>query len=110
MKRNRVGITPEEEAYLELLHVVIDHYEDKTYQWPRPDPKTILATVMEERGLKQKDLIPYLGAQSRVSEFLSGKIDLTAKQIALLSKALRIPAQLLLPRVEEAAEADLNAA
>lgn len=104
MKRNRSGISPDEEAFLELLHTVINEYEQRTFQWPDDEPRVVMAIVMEELGLKQKDLIPYIGTQPRVSDFLRGKANLTAKQIAALSKALHIPAELLLPKIEHSKE------
>jgi antitoxin component HigA of HigAB toxin-antitoxin module len=41
--------------------------------------------LMEEDGLKQKDLIPGFGAKSIVSEVLSGKRAMTLEQIKTLA-------------------------
>jgi HTH-type transcriptional regulator/antitoxin HigA len=61
---------------------------------------------MEEKGLKQKDLAPYLGGKSRVSEVLSGKRPLTVAMVRELSQRLHIPADLLIQQQEEHAEDD----
>ena len=51
---------------------------------------------MEEMNLKQKDLIPYIGNKSKVSELLNRKISLSISMIRNLSQALHIPAETLL--------------
>jgi HTH-type transcriptional regulator / antitoxin HigA len=44
---------------------------------------------MEEHGLKQADL-PEIGSQGVLSEILSGKRQLNARQIKLLSKRFKV--------------------
>ena len=51
---------------------------------------------MEEMNLKQKDLIPYIGNKSKVSELLNRKISLSISMIRNLSQALHIRAKTLL--------------
>ena len=51
---------------------------------------------MEEMNLKQKDLIPYIGNKSKVSELLNRKISLSISMIRNLSQALHIQAETLL--------------
>jgi HTH-type transcriptional regulator / antitoxin HigA len=60
----------------------------------------MLQYIMEVKRLKQKDLVPYFGSASRVSEFLGGKSKLTLEQVSRLHKGLGIPAETLLPQVE----------
>ena len=47
-------------------------------------------------NLKQKDLIPYIGNKSKVSELLNRKFSLFISMIRNLSQALNIPAERLL--------------
>ena len=42
-------------------------------------------------NLKQKDLVPYIGNKSKVSELLNRKISLSLSMIKNLSEALHIP-------------------
>ncbi|MBW2119401.1 MAG: ImmA/IrrE family metallo-endopeptidase, partial [Deltaproteobacteria bacterium] len=46
--------------------------------------------------LKQKDLIPFIGSRSKVSEVLNGKKSLTLSMMRGLNKGLGIPAEVLL--------------
>ena len=51
---------------------------------------------MEQAGLKQKDLIPYIGNKSKVSEILSGKRALSKQMIRSLHESLNIPLEVLI--------------
>ena len=51
---------------------------------------------MDQNSLTPKDLIPYIGSRSRVSEILSGKRKLTLAMMRALHKHLGIPAEILL--------------
>ena len=51
---------------------------------------------MEQAGLKAKDLIPYIGSASKVSEVLAGKRALSLAMIRKLVNELGIPAEVLL--------------
>src|SRR5882762_9385777 len=55
---------------LELLLLLLETYEDATYPIDLPDPIAALRFRMEQDGLRPKDLIPYIGSKSKVSEVL----------------------------------------
>ena len=59
------------------------------------DPIQVIKMKMEYMGLKQKDLIQYMGSKSTVSKILSYRIPLTLKHVWILSKKLNIPLELL---------------
>jgi HTH-type transcriptional regulator/antitoxin HigA len=66
-------------------------YEDRAHPWPDTStPATRLAFLMEQHGLRQCDL-PEVGAQSVVSEVLSGKRALNLRQTQALAKRFSIP-------------------
>ena len=81
---------------LELLAMLVEDYEVQHYKFEKPAPIDAIRFRMEERGLRQKDLIPILGGKNRVSEVLSGKRPLTVAMIRALNEALKIPAELLI--------------
>ena len=81
---------------LELLLLIIKDYEDKHHPVPPPDPIEAIKLTMEEKGLKAKDLIPFIGSKSYVSKILNGSKPLTAKMMRALHKMLGIPAEVLL--------------
>ena len=86
----------EEFDELELLAMLVDSYEAEVYPIDLPDPIEAIQFRMEQAGLKQKDLIPFLGSRSKVSEVLSGKRTLSLTMIRNLHRELGIPAEVLL--------------
>src|SRR5262245_25484733 len=84
------------ERLLKTLAVLVRDYESTRYPVPSPDPVAAIRFRMEQQGLTAKDLIPYLGSRSRVSEVLSGKRPLTVAMIRNLHRGLGIPAESLL--------------
>src|SRR5690348_15609426 len=87
--------TPKGEE-LDLLSFLVHAYEEKVFPIEKPDPATAIRFRMEQRGLEPKDLVPFLGSRSRVSEILSGRRNLSLKMIRALVDGLGIPADVLL--------------
>jgi len=81
---------------LELLATLVEAYEREHYPIPLPDPITAIKFRMDQQGLKPKDLIPYIGSRSKVSEVLSRKRKLSSNMMRALHKGLGIPAEILL--------------
>lgn len=80
---------------LELLTVLIEAYENSKFPIESPDPVDAILFRMQEKGLKQADLVPYFGTRSRVSEVLGRKRPLTVQMIRALSIGLGISAETL---------------
>ena len=87
--------TPEGDE-LELLVTLVELYEEKNYPIEIPDPIEAVKFRMEQQGLKQQDLVPYIGSKSKVSEILNRKRPLTLSMMRALHKGLGIPAEVLL--------------
>ncbi|MBI4419356.1 MAG: ImmA/IrrE family metallo-endopeptidase [Gemmatimonadetes bacterium] len=87
--------TPDGER-LELLTVLARDYESRTLPRVTVDPVDAIQFRMEQQGLRQKDLVPYIGSKSKVSEVLAGKRPLTLAMIRSLHGGLGIPAEALL--------------
>ncbi|CAN5170753.1 MAG: transcriptional regulator [Gemmatimonadetes bacterium] len=81
---------------LELLTLLVQDYETKEFPATLPDPVEAIQFRMEQQGLTQRDLVPYLGGRSKVSEVLAGKRPLTLSMIRALHNGLGIPAKVLL--------------
>ncbi len=81
---------------LEFLSVLVEHYEDEHYPMGPVTPQQAVAFMLEQKGLDRSDLDEEMGGKSRVSEFLSGKRDLSKAQIEGLRRLLGIPADILL--------------
>jgi len=84
---------------INLLSLLVSSYEDEHYPLPKSTPERVVRYLMEQQGLKQRDLIPEFGNESAVSMFLSGHRDLTVKQIVGLSQRFHVPADMFLPRL-----------
>jgi len=87
--------TPEGER-LEVLATLIEAYEERRHDIPRPDPIAAILYTMESRGLSRRDLEPYIGSRARVSEVLSRKRPLSIEMIRKLHTGLGIPAEVLI--------------
>ena len=88
---------PEIEEEIELLAVLIEHYEKKHYSLGAPDPIEAIRFRMDQMGLKQKDISLLFGGKTRVSEVLNGKRPLSIKMMILLNRYLGIPLESLIP-------------
>jgi len=87
--------TPEGDE-LELLVTLVELYEDKKYPIEMPDPVEAIKFRMEQSHLNQKDLVPFIGSKSKVSEVLNKKRPLSLSMMRALHKGLGIPAEILL--------------
>ena len=88
---------------LESLVTLIEHYEDIAFPIDLPDPITAIKFRMAQQGLKQKDLVPYIGNKNKVSDVLSGKCPLSVAMIHKLINGLGIPAEALLQQPDASA-------
>lgn len=88
---------------LGVLTLLIQEYESKKFPIGLPDPLGAIRFRMEQQGLTQSDLVPYIGSRSKVSEVLSGKRPLSLSMIRALHYGLGIPASLLIPETPQAA-------
>ncbi len=87
---------------LELLSTLVETYEKVHFPIERPDSISAIRFRMEQQGLSQVDLVPYLGSRSRVSEVLAGKRPLSLAMIRALRDGLGIPADVLIAKQEQA--------
>ena len=91
---DRDDLSPEEEALAEVLTLLIEDYEEKNYPLPQVSPNESLKALMEERGLKHKDIWPVLGNKGAATEVLSGRRSISKTQAKRLAEFLRVPIDL----------------
>lgn len=96
------------ERLLKTLAVLVRDYESRHFPIAPPDPVEAIKFRMEQQGLAPRDLVPYLGSKSRVSEVLSGKRPLTLPMIRNLHFGLGIPAPSLLGNRASSSTEDLD--
>jgi HTH-type transcriptional regulator/antitoxin HigA len=87
-------LTPAEKELAELLTLLIEDFEERHYRLPRSKPLDVLHFLMDQHGLKQKDLVDVFGTASVVSEILNGKRALNKGQIARLSERFEVSPEL----------------
>jgi HTH-type transcriptional regulator/antitoxin HigA len=81
---------------LQVGLLIIKAYEDVHHSVGDPDPIEAIKLKMEEKGLKSKDLVEWIGSKSYVSALLNRKKPLTLKLVRIFHERLGIPAQVLL--------------
>jgi len=78
-----------------LLELLISDYEKRTYKYKYVNPIDAIKIRLEEKNLKQKDLIEIIGTKSLVSEILNKKRKLNIETIRKLNNFLDIPFEIL---------------
>jgi HTH-type transcriptional regulator / antitoxin HigA len=83
---------------LEFLSVLVEAYEDAhdPLDAQGGTPQSVVAFMLEQRGMTRADLASHMGGKGRVSEFFNGKRRLSIEQIRALRDELGIPADLLI--------------
>lgn len=80
----------------EALATLIEDYEDEQFPVELPTPVEAIRFRMDQLNMAQKDLVPYVGSPSKVSEVLNGKRPLSLNMIRALHRHLGIPAKVLI--------------
>ena len=80
LAKGEANLTPEEDALVELLTQLVEHFEKRTYPREPSTPPDVLRFLLEQRRLKPAQLAEVVGSRSRVSEILSGKRSVSKEQ------------------------------
>jgi len=83
---------------IELLTLLVEHYEQEHYSIPAADPASVVRFLIERQNLTQRDLIPQFGSESAVSMFLAGQRNLTVEQVRKLSTRFKLPADVFISK------------
>ena len=89
-------LTPEEREYAELLTVLIEAFEDANYALEGSTPDSRLRSLMEEHGLRQRDLLDVFGSRGIASEVVNGKRAISKAQAKKVAELFHVPADLFL--------------
>jgi len=90
------GFTTEPEEMGRTILSVVRASQPAKKKKPVPDPITHLKQVMEEKGLRNRDLKIYIGSSGNVSAILKRRQALSLRMIRNLNKYLHIPAEILI--------------
>ena len=86
----------EEDALAELLTKLIQDYNDRHHPLPELPPYMMIRFLMDQRGLRQADLLPVFGSRSVASDVVSGKREPSKAHIRKLAEFFRLPASLFI--------------
>ena len=90
------NLSPEKEQILRLLVSLIEKFEDEHYQLAASSPHSILLHLMEERGLRQTDLVGLIGSRGVVSEVINGKRTISKSQAKSLGEFFHVDPSLFI--------------
>jgi HTH-type transcriptional regulator/antitoxin HigA len=82
--------TAAEQEAINLLTLLIEHYETLRYPLPEARPVEVLRLLLERNGVSQGKLTPELGFQASASLILRGKRQFTRGHIARLSRRFNV--------------------
>lgn len=88
--------TPEEEALLETMAILIQAYDDRHHPLPPMLGHQMLSYLMETGGRTAKDLLPVFGTRGRLSEVLNGKRSISKEQAKKLAALFKVTADLFI--------------
>ena len=86
-------LTPEEESLAELMTLLVREFEESKYPLGHAEPLEALRILIEDRGNRQRDLIPVFGSSSVVSDVLNGKRSISKAHARKLAEFFHVPAQ-----------------
>lgn len=89
-------LSPAERELADLLTLLIEDFEERSFELPKASPLEVVQFVMEQHNLRQKDMLDIFGSPSIASEVLSGKRELSKEHIRRLCDRFHLPADLLL--------------
>jgi HTH-type transcriptional regulator/antitoxin HigA len=96
LDRRHDELTPEEREYAELLTVLVEAFEDANYALEGSTADSRLRSLMEEHGLRQRDLLDVFGSRGIASEVVSGKRAVSKEQAKKLAARFHVAADLFL--------------
>ncbi len=76
--------------YAETLAILLEHYEEERFPMKSASGTDVLKFLMEQNGLKQKDLVGVLDEKSTISDILNGKRPLNLKHIRILADKFHV--------------------
>ena len=84
--------TAEEDAALDLMVRLIKDYEEEHHPLTDPSPHEMLVYLMEQRSLKQADLLPIFKSRGYVSDVINAKRAISKVHARQLAEFFKVPA------------------
>lgn len=88
--RGESDLSPEQLRLLTLLAQLIEDYESRTSPIAASTPHEMLRFLMEERGVRQRDLLHIFGSDGIASEVVGGKRGISKAQARQLAAFFKV--------------------
>ena len=85
---------------LDVLVTLIEAWEARHVPIEAPDPIAAILFMMDQKGLRRRDLEPAIGSRDRVAEILNRRRALTLPMIRALGRLLDLPVDVLVQAYE----------
>jgi HTH-type transcriptional regulator / antitoxin HigA len=92
----KTDLSAEEATLLELLLLLVEDFEERTYKLKESTPDQVLRELLRARGMAPKDLWDVFGSKGIVSEVLRGKRGISKEKAKVLSKMFHVPVDLFI--------------
>lgn len=99
---SKPALSEDEQAYLHLLSMLLEAYDEEQQTIHELRGIELVRTLIEESGLKQRDLLPIFKHESIVSDVLSRRRNLTAAHIDALAAFFELPHTLFFEQASSA--------
>ncbi len=98
MKKGEGNLSPEETSLFRLLVRLIEDFEEKAYPevGNTSTPRDVLAFLMDQQGLKQKDLVDIFSSSGTISQVLNGAREISKSQAKALAARFKVSAELFI--------------
>jgi HTH-type transcriptional regulator/antitoxin HigA len=90
------ALTPEEENLAELMTLLVRQFEESQYPLGHAEPLDALCCLMEDRSIRQRDLIAVFGSSSVASDVINGKRSISKMHARKLAEYFHVPASLFI--------------
>ena len=88
--------TAEEDTALDLMVRLIKGYEEEHHPLPDPSPREMLVYLMEQRSLKQADLLPIFKSRGYVSDIINSKRAISKTHARQLAEFFKVSVSLFI--------------
>jgi HTH-type transcriptional regulator/antitoxin HigA len=93
MKRD---LSPEEAKLFDLLTKLIEDFEDRQYPMGTSSPAEMLRFLMEQRDLRQRDIVHLFGSSGVASEVINGNRAISKKLAKSLAEFFHVSPDLFI--------------
>ncbi|HLG71835.1 MAG TPA: helix-turn-helix domain-containing protein [Chloroflexota bacterium] len=90
-------LTAAQSELLDILSTLVEAWENDNVPVPEVNGLETLKALLEENGLRQRDIAPLFGSRSIISEVLAGKRALSKAQIAALARFFHVSPAVFFP-------------